>query len=343
MGRFQICGDAISDVGRHRKNNEDNYFVNGKTVSSAMHATAYAAPTEQNVFAVFDGMGGEQAGELASQAAANVFCTSAYSLLKADFAYGPINALVQEANRCVCALAKQCQARVGTTLAMLAFREDRVVVANVGDSRIYRLTGGVLQQLSKDHTQAQALVEGGVLSKEDAEKRPEKHKLTQHLGIFPEEMVIEPYVLTFPAVLGDRFLLCSDGLTDMLTDAQIQQILSADLPTADLVARLVQQALDYGGKDNTTVMVLEVSEGSEDTRASTEELCLSAEQTDSAPLQPMPTVPKKKKFLLWSIIGVLLAILTAALSVFAIKTKDGGLAQILHNEHTSEAETTAAE
>ena len=131
MSTNQIRAVAVSDVGKRRKNNEDNYYINGKTVRSATQASASAELSVQNVFAVFDGMGGEQAGELASQAAADVFCADASALLQSGFSYPAVNALVQKANYSVCALARQKQARVGTTLALLAFRENNLLIANV--------------------------------------------------------------------------------------------------------------------------------------------------------------------------------------------------------------------
>lgn len=337
MSTNQIRAVAVSDVGKRRKNNEDNYYINGKTVCSAMQASASAAPSAQNVFAVFDGMGGEQAGELASQAAADVFCADAEELLQSGFSYPAVNALVQKANHSVCALARQKRARVGTTLALFAFREDNILIANVGDSRVYRLSNGTLTQLSKDHTQAQSLVDSGVLPKEEAEKRPEKHKLTQHLGIFPEEMEIEPYVVTVPAVQGDRFLLCSDGLTDMLQDGEIQQILRENLPIEAACRRLVQTALDRGGKDNTTVVLCEII-ASDSKRGTTQRLDAVTTKNEEAARNAASVANKEnrqKKRWLWGIIGIVVLVIAVAVAVFGLNLKDGGLSERLHREPTT--------
>ncbi|MGN0555256.1 MAG: PP2C family protein-serine/threonine phosphatase [Candidatus Fimenecus sp.] len=341
----QIRAVAVSDVGKRRTNNEDNYFINGQTVGSAMQTSASAAPSAQNVFAVFDGMGGEQAGELASQAAADVFCADALELLQSGFSYPAVNALVQKANHSICALARQKRARVGTTLALLAFREDNILIANVGDSRVYRLSDGILTQLSKDHTQAQFLVDSGVLPKEEAEKRPEKHKLTQHLGIFPEEMEIEPYVVTVPAVQGERFLLCSDGLTDMLQDSEIQQILRENLPIETVCRRLVQTALDRGGKDNTTVVLCEII-SSDSKRGTTQRLDTASTENEGAVRNAAPVANKEnrpKKRWLWGIIGIVVLVTAVAVAVFGLNLKDGNLSERLHREPITTVTETVEE
>lgn len=340
MSTNQIRAVAVSDVGKRRKNNEDNYYINGKTVRSATQASASAELSVQNVFAVFDGMGGEQAGELASQAAADVFCADASALLQSGFSYPAVNALVQKANYSVCALARQKQARVGTTLALLAFRENNLLIANVGDSRVYRLSNGILTQLSKDHTQAQSLVDSGVLPKEEAEKRPEKHKLTQHLGIFPEEMEIEPYAVTVPAVQGDRFLLCSDGLTDMLQDGEIRQILLENLPIEAVCRRLVQTALDRGGKDNTTVVLCEII-STDSNRGTTQRLDAETTQNENVAQNAAPVANKgnrQKKRRLWGVIGIAVLVTAIIIALFGLKGKDAGLSEWLNRETTTVTE-----
>ena len=148
--------------------------------------------------------------------------------------------------------------RMGSTLAALYMDEGMAVGCNVGDSRIYFIRGGKLAQLSVDHTIVQQMVDMGVLTREEARVHKKKNIITKNIGIFPEEMLIEPH-FTEPVSLqeGDMFLLCSDGLTDMVRDEEIEEILSKKEITVQADA-LVKAALKNGGRDNVTVLLVKV-------------------------------------------------------------------------------------
>lgn len=156
---------------------------------------------------------------------------------------------------------------MGTTLTALYLDQGKAICCNVGDSRCYFMRAGALRQLSADHTEAQQMVNMGILSPEQARKSKSWHKLTQHLGIFPEEFVIEPHFGP-PLVLksGDVFLLCSDGLTDMAADEQIAEILNTGKNAEQTADALVKLALSQGGRDNVTALVLKVREEREHKR-----------------------------------------------------------------------------
>ena len=147
---------------------------------------------------------------------------------------------------------------MGTTFVSASFYDNQVCIMNLGDSRAYALQNGRLTQLSRDHTVVSSMVYMGRLTVSQAKNHPERHKLTQHLGIFEDEMIIEPSIAVSNYELGDRFLLCSDGLTDSVDDLQIQGILSVGKAPAEIAEALYEQALDCCSKDNITVVIMEI-------------------------------------------------------------------------------------
>ena len=159
---------------------------------------------------------------------------------------------VQEMNAQVAAEADKVHSRVGTTSVMLAFQEDQLICCNVGDSRAYRLRNGVLSQLSTDHNDAEFLRRQGV-----THRRP---RLTQYIGLNPQEVRICPSWFRDNVAAGDKYLLCSDGLTDMLSDDEIGALLQESGTPEESVELLVHEALKQGGCDNTTVIVVTVQE-----------------------------------------------------------------------------------
>lgn len=239
------CG---CDTGRVRKNNEDNICF-GVRVLPQEH-NGLASPLKRRfrtgmrlMIGVFDGMGGENFGEAASWAAARRLCRENLAFWrgrKPNREY--LERLVQELNNAVVDARRQFRTdRMGTTMAMLCLDKTRGYVCNVGDSRVYRLRRGKLELLTEDH----------VMKISGRRKTP----LTQNLGIDPEELLIEPHIRELEPERGDCFLLCSDGLTDMLTDSQIQQILDGGRSSADCVRELISAALERGGRDNVTAVV----------------------------------------------------------------------------------------
>lgn len=253
---FVINAACLCDKGKIRSNNEDNFYFNGTILPAENDAlpsplTCSLPQGSKSCFAVFDGMGGEQYGEAAAYAAAR--CLKERLLAGDGATLGEeerLEKLTLSMNAAVERKAKEFLTRhMGATLAGLLFSNDRACAFNLGDSRVYLLRAGVLHQLSEDHVEKRPF---------QAARRT-KPSLTQHLGIDEEEFVVEPTVSCSPAVHGDRYLLCSDGLTDMLTDEEICELLSVASDTAAAVRSLVAAALDRGGKDNVTVIVCELS------------------------------------------------------------------------------------
>jgi serine/threonine protein phosphatase PrpC len=231
---------AATDVGRMRKNNEDSYL------------------SAQPVAAVADGMGGHSAGEVASAIAIEELTAlrDRGPWENETAATDDLKQAILRANRRIREMAardRRLSGR-GTTLVALLEDGDMVHVANVGDSRGYLLRQGELSQVTVDHSLVQELVDDGRLSPEDAERHPQRSVITRALGIDPE---VEFDLFTYKLQVGDRLLLCSDGLSDVVEPAQIRKVLLR-VPSAKRAAReLVSVANANGGPDNITVIVVD--------------------------------------------------------------------------------------
>lgn len=253
-----LTGAAATNVGRIRRNNEDNYYLCGAYRRQAdinIQTDVAEADGKKSLFAVCDGMGGEQFGELASMIAVETL---------EDFKDGfddVLNDYIETANEKICGeITRRGGTRMGTTMAILSVCSSTARAYNIGDSRIYFMRGGKLVQISEDHTQVQRLIKQGLLDPDKAGQHPERHKLTQHLGIFPEEMIIEPYKASPVDIIpDDMFLLCSDGLTDMLTEEEICAIMLTEGDLSAKAGALIDFALEKGGRDNVTVVLVSAS------------------------------------------------------------------------------------
>lgn len=249
------CG---CNTGKIRTNNEDNLYFNGKCLRENNNGLKRAIYMEELLkpgfcVAVFDGMGGENYGEAASYAAAEALRNTERSLSQffiPEKQY--LNELCSKINdEVVMAARKRRTNRMGTTMVALYFSLRFVYVCNLGDSRAYRLRGNELMQISQDHVEKNPLF--------DREGNPRKAPLTQHLGIDPEEMLIEPFIAKGELRRGDQYLLCSDGLTDMVSNLEIYDIMKRYEYADECVDALIQLALDKGGKDNITAILCRLS------------------------------------------------------------------------------------
>ncbi|MCW5936444.1 MAG: Stp1/IreP family PP2C-type Ser/Thr phosphatase [Fimbriimonadaceae bacterium] len=246
--RSRTTVGAKSDLGRVRENNEDKFEFYIPEDVARLAARGLA-------FVVCDGMGGHEAGQIASELACKTFLDVYYSHPSQE-PEAAIRAAVSAANRFVVDVARAVPSRrgMGTTLSALMLVQDQGYIAQVGDSRVYRLRDGELQQLTHDHTWVEDMVRLGAISREEAERHPNRHALTRAIGA---EESGEPDVLTFALQEGDVYLLCSDGLTNHVKDAEIFQVLSECGPS-EASWRLVSSALIDGGSDNTTLIVVRV-------------------------------------------------------------------------------------
>ncbi len=245
--RFHILYSCMSHIGKLRSMNQDNFYCDGHFLSEGADGLTQPVSGQKTVketplFAVFDGMGGESCGEVASRIASQV---ASRFTLQAD-GVQDLEDFCTEANAEICQYAADNGIdSMGTTAAMLLFTKRAVVLCNIGDSRIFRIFRGKIEQISTDH------VSISVFGK--------KPPLSQNLGIPPEEMLIEPYLSNSNLRKGDRYLICSDGLTDMVTVEEINEIVQAH-PVQEAAQMLLEKALEHGGRDNITLILLEVQQ-----------------------------------------------------------------------------------
>jgi protein phosphatase len=231
---------ARTDAGRQRHANEDSYYAR--------------AP----VYAVADGMGGAQAGEVASRIAAEAFDERTDEGTPEQ----QLARVAREANRRIFELAQEDSSRsgMGTTLTGLLVDGDEVAVVHVGDSRAYVYRGGELRRLTRDHSLVEELRRQGRLTSEEAEDHPQRSIITRALG---PEREVELDVHTHRARSGDVYLVCSDGLTSMVREHRLGEILAESDSLDRAVDALVAEANEMGGRDNITVVLFRVG-GDED-------------------------------------------------------------------------------
>jgi protein phosphatase len=225
-----------TDPGRQRSGNEDATFARSP------------------VFALADGMGGAQAGEVASAIVAQTF---ERGLPAEGTAQERLAETVQQANREIHErqLAEHEHAGMGTTVTAAYLDEDAVVIANVGDSRGYLFRDGELKRLTNDHSLVQELVTKGEITDEEALEHPQRSIITRALG---PEAVVEVDTWSYPLSPGDVVMLCSDGLTDMIHERQVQQALAESATLSAAADRLIDEANAAGGRDNITVVLFRV-------------------------------------------------------------------------------------
>jgi protein phosphatase len=238
---LRIAEEAVrTDTGRQRNANEDSFF------------------TRAPLFVVADGMGGAQAGEVASKASAESFAR--------DLPPGapPLRVLeetIEEANRTIHGLARKDPSLTGmgttTTALIVDLEAEEVAIGHVGDSRAYRLRGGKFEQLTRDHSLVEEMRRKGQLTDEQAEDHPQRSIITRALGPEPE---VQVDLQTVPAQDGDVFLICSDGLTTMLDDEQIARILIRATSLEAALRALIDEANRAGGRDNITVVAFRVED-----------------------------------------------------------------------------------
>jgi protein phosphatase len=229
---------VASDTGRRRRRNEDNYVV---------------APP---LFAVADGMGGAQAGEVASKLAASALEGVATNELDG---LERVEALIREANRRIYdrASTDPSASGMGTTMTVALVEGMSVVIGHVGDSRAYLVRGDSMEQLTEDHSLVNELVKSGKLSEEEAHIHPQRSVITRAVGTDPD---VDVDAFTIEAEDGDVFLICSDGLTDMVEDVDILELLDSNRDDLEQAVRaLVQFANKEGGEDNITAVAFRIA------------------------------------------------------------------------------------
>jgi protein phosphatase len=242
---IQIRVGSQSVVGNYRENNEDNLHIDQKG----------------RFYIVCDGMGGQSAGEKASELAVDLVPKKLLELLNfrsdpTDKVLQCMNDAVKYANAEIMALGEiETKFRnMGTTIALVVVSGEKLYVGNVGDSRVYLLRGNELSRQTIDHSLTEALVQAGTITREDASSHRYKNVLYRYLGAKEGAQGTDPKELQ--VLSGDRLMICSDGVNDGLSDEQIQTTLLEETEPQAAAEKIVQRALDEGSRDNVTSVVL---------------------------------------------------------------------------------------
>ncbi|MBR2916938.1 MAG: Stp1/IreP family PP2C-type Ser/Thr phosphatase [Clostridia bacterium] len=247
MIKIKAFAIGKSDTGLIRELNEDSFLISGFE-KGALHGFCILA----------DGMGGHNAGEVASAMATEIVSNE---LLHSDMQgdedkiVSQIMASLDYANNEIYrkAVTNSQNAGMGTTVVVFYLDGDTAYIANIGDSRAYLIEKSSITQLTSDHSIVQKLVDSGAITPEEARNHPEKNIITKALGTEPME---EYDIYEFPVREGDRILLCSDGLTDMIYDEDIKNIVLSPLSPEEILSALVEKAKENGGRDNITVVLI---------------------------------------------------------------------------------------
>lgn len=254
MGLSEVLEVALaSDAGMVRSHNEDSVF----------------AETDAGLVILADGMGGYNAGEVASGMATTLLGsrltavfeeTPAYTEVEAgsSFASAALEQEIVAANQSIfhAAQSQPQYAGMGTTLVAAVFHDNVMTVAHIGDSRMYRFRDGILSQVTRDHSLLQEQIDSGMLTPEQARHSQNKNLVTRALGV---DASVEPEIHEYPVLPEDIYLLCSDGLNDMVTDEDIGLTLETIGSNLTLCAsQLVQMANDNGGRDNVSVILVRI-------------------------------------------------------------------------------------
>lgn len=252
---YRITAACGCNRGLKRPDNEDNFCFNGQllpSVNSGMTdilTMEYKADERNTVLGLFDGMGGEEDGQIASHIAASV-CQE----MEGKEYYPPTpdlhHRIIKEADSRIRLEEKNRHESMGSTAILLSVTGDEYIITNIGDSRAFLYRDGDMSQISVDHNEAELMKKLGVTNR--------KPRLTRYLGSTPDEAEPEESYSTGTVCIGDRFLLSSDGLTDMVTEDVIADIMKNNEDDTQCVSSLIDEALHNGGRDNITVMIATV-------------------------------------------------------------------------------------
>jgi len=241
---MRVCYYA-SNVGKIKSNNEDSLQINKYCKEVETNVVGTRILKSHNLISVCDGLGGEDFGELAADIAVKEMARISEQLTDENH----IEKMVYEfdvINRLICSEIEKKEVRLGTTIVSVYINKETVSFFNIGDSRAYVFEHGKLTQISKDHS----------VKNSDGEST---NSLSQHLGIFPDEIVIEPYIVENVAISRKSYiLLCTDGFYNMVEKEKIEEILGRKTSLKSKLDELLKCALDGGGKDNITIALIKM-------------------------------------------------------------------------------------
>jgi protein phosphatase len=287
---------GLSHPGRRRRRNEDAFVVSPP------------------LFAVADGMGGARAGEIASRLAAA-------AVREEEGDRVDVTEVIREANRRVFERARDdaSASGMGTTMTVALVEDDHVTIGHVGDSRAYRLRDRTLEQLTEDHSLVAELVRSGKLSPEEAETHPQRSVITRALGT---EADVDVDIFSIETQPGDLFLLCSDGLTTMLEDERIVDVIGQHRGDLERAAKeLIADANRSGGEDNVTVVFFEIAEDSADTGETAPLPTLAAKEEDDdtlSELEETPVLEEKRGVPFGAVVPIVIVLAGLAIVVLLV-------------------------
>ncbi len=261
---MKIVAAGLSDVGLERENNEDFYAMDNST----------------GLYIVADGMGGHLAGEVASKVAVQIIQKNVNNWINTNRPvtelFGPpdttlsqranyLSSSIKLANRVIYEMSHEYTEYkgMGTTIVVLSIMPSTIISANVGDSKLYLIRGNSMEPLSKEHNMVGEQLERGLISEKEARISPLRHILTRNLG---SSDTVEADVFEIEHINNDRFLLCTDGLTDLVSDGKILHIIKNGHDPEDMCQKLISEANKRGGNDNITVAVIWLNKESEEKR-----------------------------------------------------------------------------
>ena len=296
---------GLSHPGRRRRRNEDSWVC------------------DPPLFAVADGMGGAKGGEIASKLAA-----SALGSDTGGTGEERVVALIQEANRRVFERGAEdsTASGMGTTITLALVEDGAVTIGHVGDSRAYRIRADEIEQLTDDHSLVAELVRSGRLSPEEAETHPQRSVITRALGTDPD---VDVDAFSVPAEPGDLFMICSDGLTSMVGDETIMDVLQRRRDDLDAAAKeLIENANRRGGEDNITIVFFEIAEEAAPEETATMEAIEPADDEDTLSgleglkvpdeTRPVPGTGPGRKSRWGAVIALLLGVLVLLAAAAAL-------------------------
>lgn len=252
---------VATHLGYCRRNNEDNYYIDELGVSPVENCTLSDEMSlkERRVFAVCDGMGGEDLGEEASRISVETlgeFAPKMKTALQSDL-HDLVNRYASESNNRVCHMIKERKlSHSGSTLALICIDQRYVSVFNIGDSRVYMLRSDKLTQITEDQTLANKKIKANVYTEEEAKNSADVHVITSFIGVDSREVGLKALSYKPVKTADVTVLICSDGLTDMCSDDEIKDILLEECDNP--AEKLVEKALENGGEDNVTCIVIKV-------------------------------------------------------------------------------------
>ena len=246
---------AKTDIGKKYDHNEDAFVL--PEPNKKYNIKNPDIKNKGRLFVLCDGIGGANAGEVASELTANWIFRDYYSLDDTNIDLKKLKEIIQSVNKKIIQLAKEYEKYhgMGTTLAAALFLNNTAYIYSVGDSRVYLLNNKKLQQITEDQSEVWQLYKAGQISKDDIRNHPRNNVLTMALGV-DQDIDIQQYECKYNK--GDMFLICSDGLTDMVSEEEITKILNKGISLNKILKNLINTANENGGKDNITAIVIKI-------------------------------------------------------------------------------------